>query len=112
MNATTATILPALTAILYAVVTGLASYRVWRLVGHDEITEPWLWGPLRRNPHPVSQFLDTLITCAWCLGFWINGAITTALWLWTPLFTHWWEAAILTFAGSAVTGILGSRDMT
>lgn len=100
----------ALAAVLYAVVTGLASYRIWRLIGHDEITEPWLWGPLRKSENPVAQFLDSLITCSWCLGFWFNTGISAALWLWTPLVDTWWAAALQALAGSAITGLTAARN--
>lgn len=105
-----AALLAAALPILYAVVIGLASYRIWRLIGHDTITEPWLWGPLRRNPHPVAQWFDSLITCAWCLGFWINAGISVALWLWVPgMITTWWAAALTALAGSAITGLTARR---
>ena len=50
----------------------LASYRLWRLIGYDTISEP-----LRDKIKPDS-WLDALVTCQWCLGSWISFAVVAA----------------------------------
>lgn len=46
-----------------------ASYRLWRLVGYDDIT-----GPARERldaSHPTRSKIYDMVTCPWCLGSWI-----------------------------------------
>jgi hypothetical protein len=51
-----------------ALVIGLVSYRLWRLIGADLITAPlreritWPW-------------MAELVACPWCLGTWLTIAV-------------------------------------
>lgn len=58
----------AVVSLIWVVLIGVASYRVWRLVGEDNITEP-----LRERLSGV--WLD-LVSCPWCLGSWLAFGIT------------------------------------
>lgn len=48
------------------VLLSLSVYRVWRLIGKDDIT-----APLRA---PLPAFLVKGIECPWCLGTWMSVA--------------------------------------
>lgn len=105
----------------------LACYRVTRLVTMDTITEP-IFGPLRlwlenrwivkraggdeslahlfgKSPTWNSK-LAFLLSCPWCLGFWVSGAgtllVSVAYGLDYPILT--W------FAVATVVGFLGNLD--
>jgi hypothetical protein len=88
----------------------LAAYRLWRLIGIDEITAPirdrvtgrlWASGEDTRweRYHPT---LDKLIGCPWCLGAWVSLAATLAWWIWP----HATLIACVPFAVSAVVGLV------
>lgn len=49
----------------------LAAYRVTRLIAVDDITyRPRQWVGRRLPP-----YVDALVTCPWCVGFWVSGAL-------------------------------------
>lgn len=79
----------------------LASYRVWRLAGKDEITQFW-----RGKIALRSELAWKLIECEWCLGSWLSVAAvySTHRWL-VPLEPHWllWAVAV-----SCVVGLIGT----
>lgn len=100
------------------VLLALASYRVTRIVTTDKITEPIFerirWGLERRwyakhdggsDTHFNSK-LAFMLSCPWCLGFWVSGAgtllVSLAYGLDYPIFT--W------FAVSTIVGFLGRFD--
>jgi hypothetical protein len=59
------------------VLMSLASYRLWRLVGYDDVTSPARDRILEHAP-----YLHDMVICPWCLGSWIAFAVvwvTTAL---------------------------------
>lgn len=56
--------------LVWILVIGLASYRLWRLVGQDAITEPL------RDRYANDGWPETLITCPWCLGSWVAFGVT------------------------------------
>lgn len=97
----------------------LASYRVTRLVTTDKITEPIFdrlrfglerrWyakhGPEGSDTHFNSK-LAFLLSCPWCLGFWVSGAATLLVSL-----VYGLDYPIVTwFALSTVVGFLGRFD--
>lgn len=53
----------------YTLLIGLASYRIWRLVAEDTITEGLR---VRFLPGQVEGF----IYCPWCLGTWLAFGVT------------------------------------
>lgn len=89
-----------LETLLTAVLLALASYRVVRLVTLDKITEP-VFEPLRQwfearwirkhtRPGSPEEFdaiesdewnskFAYLLSCAWCLGFWVTALGTVVL---------------------------------
>lgn len=85
---------------------GVAVFRVWRIIGKDQITEfvrVWL---IQREGR-ISVFALDLIGCAWCLGFWLAGAATIliAIGRWTVL-----ETLLVWAAASGIAGLLGEVD--
>lgn len=92
--------------IVASLLIGLAAYRGWRIVGKDQITEPFrVW--LIRHDGRFWDFIGDLIGCAWCLGFWIAGAgtIVVSIGRWSVI-----ETVIVWAAASAVAGLLGEVD--
>lgn len=74
----------------------LAAFRVWRLLGRDEIVST-----LRaRLPGRVQGML----ACPWCSGFWIAGAVA---WL---VGARGWKLGVVWLAISAVIGLLSRVD--
>lgn len=53
-----------------AALLAAASYRLWRLAAEDSILD----GPRDRILTAAPEWVDDMIVCAWCLGFWISGA--------------------------------------
>lgn len=109
------------------ILLALACYRVTRLVTTDKIAEP-VFEPLRqrledrwirRNTRPGSpeEFdavesdkwnskLAFLLSCPWCLGFWVSGVGTLLVSL-----AYGLDYSILTWlAVSTVVGFLGRFD--
>lgn len=101
------------------VLLALACYRVTRLVTTDKITEPIFdrlrfglerrWyakhGPMGSDTHFNSK-LAFLLSCPWCLGFWVSGAGTLLVSL-----AYGIDYPILTWlAVSTVVGFLGRFD--
>lgn len=97
-----------LTLIVWTVLIALAAFRLWRLAAVDSITEPF-HGRLRASTHPVAQWFDSLVSCPWCLGFWLATALTWGVWWLAHPYTAV-EAAVMMWAASALTGWLGSDD--
>jgi hypothetical protein len=91
-----------LTLIVSTVLIALASARLWRLAALDSITEP-IHGRLRASTHPVVQWIDTLVSCPWCLGFWINTALVWGIWWLAHPYTAI-EAFVIMWAASWITG--------
>lgn len=92
----------------WTLLNGLAAFRLWRLAAVDSITEPF-HGRLRASTHPVAQWFDTLVSCPWCLGFWIATGLTWGVWWLTGAYGVV-DALIMMWAASAVTGLIASAD--
>lgn len=56
-------------------VAGVVSYRLWRFVAQDEITQP-----VRDRLNMDSKFAY-MILCNWCLGSTLSFAVTAVMWL-------------------------------
>ena len=82
----------------------LAAFRCIRLIGWDEITDPWrkrmVKGNRRRNKYAMK-----LLTCAWCIGFWVSLAWWAA-WL---VFPNGTLIAATPWAIAAATGLIAKR---
>ena len=84
--------------------SGVVSYRLWRIVAVDSITEPIRHKLFAGSTVPAVQWLDEMIGCAWCLGFWVNVVLAFAL------ADTWQSVAAVALVGSVVTGKLAARD--
>ena len=83
--------------IVWLIVIGLASYRLWRLIGQDSITEP-----LRDRLNPDGWTMG-LISCPWCAGSWVAFAAT-----WLTDATIGVPGPVVVALGAAVVvGVLG-----
>lgn len=85
----------------------LGAYRLWRLIGIDEITAPIrdrITGrrTYARNPKGYREWLDKLIACPWCAGFWVTLAVW-GCWQWHP---HVVLVTLSPFALNAVVGLV------
>ncbi|UQA95628.1 DUF1360 domain-containing protein [Streptomyces halobius] len=97
---------------------GFAGYRATQLAVHDTILDPvrdriHAWHE-RRPESATRTFVVTLISCVYCLGWWISGALlaayllTTDQWTGTPLLLHGLEW----FAVAGVAVFLNRWDDT
>lgn len=101
--------------LLLVALISLAAFRATRWIIHDEFTQP-VGDRLRLHfeakweaKHGVNHGEEWaskvayLLSCYWCLGFWISGLTTLITWLIVPV-----PYPVLTaLAASAVTGLLG-----
>jgi hypothetical protein len=108
------------------VVVALAAFRLTRVVTTDKISLPlrdrlydFAWNdddpvaipgthPTAYSPRaraPWRTWLWTLLTCGWCLGFWVAAA-TYSAWRWWD--TEAVRAVITVFAIAGAQGLLGS----
>lgn len=56
--------------LVYTVLIGLASYRIWRLLAEDTILEPFrLW-------LPDWDWIGDWLYCPWCSGSWVAFGLT------------------------------------
>lgn len=89
-----------------SVLVALAAYRVWRLIGIDQITET-LRAPLVESDSRLATFMLDLIGCAWCLGWWICLVIVALIQQWQG----WgFEALLVWAASSTIVGFLGKLE--
>lgn len=97
-----------MTTLLALIALGVASYRATHLVVHDSILDParnqlFDWYNLKPESKP-RDLLTTLISCAYCAGWWVSGTVL-AVYLTA---THGWDDAPLLVHGIewfAVAGI-------
>lgn len=93
----------------------LASFRIWRLVGEDDLFDrPRRWlvrlGPDWKSegdsvPDGYRIRLAEFITCPWCLGFWI----TLAVWAMYQIWEFGTLVVAVPLAISALVGFMRSR---
>jgi thiosulfate reductase cytochrome b subunit len=93
---------------------GAASYRATQLGVHDTILDParerlatWHANKLDSRPR---KFLMQLISCIYCLGFWLSGAVLTAWWFWRDNLLV--QFGLLWLAISGIQALLNRRDDT
>lgn len=87
--------------LIYSVVIGLASYRLWKLAAEDFITEPpreWLFA---HSPDKI----QVLVECPWCLGSWVAFAVTWA----TDAVVGLQAPVLVGLAAAAIVGLIGER---
>lgn len=94
----------AVETLIWALVIGVASYRLWRLLGEDKITEG-----IRER---LSSGIFGFVTCPWCFGSWVAIGLTGTAFL-LGLFPGDVKGVfifLLVAAFSAtVVGLIGSR---
>ena len=97
----------------------LAAYRVTRLVTLDKIAEPvaerirWFFEHRWEAKHPEAvpnhdwnSKLAFLLSCPWCLGFWVSGVVTVILSV-----AYGLDYPVITWlAMSTIVGFLGRID--
>lgn len=106
------------------ILLALVSYRLWRLIAQDDITDgprhwvlglPWNWKEGQPLPKGYREKLALFFNCPWCAGAWISGLVYL-VWLFVfgdPEFT---DEAVLGglgtwFALSASVGLIrGNLD--
>lgn len=93
---------------LLFVLTCLAAYRLWRLLGADML--PIVKGPRDRLGDWIAarhgdDWADGFTSCPWCLGFWCSCIVVALVWAYTslPLPALWFPAV------STVVGLVGSN---
>lgn len=95
---------------LWGLVVGAVSYRLWRLLAVDKVTEPArdtvLYGHRLWNSKAFT-WLANMVECPWCLGFWINLGVTAGL---VGQLVEWPAAVAVALIGSTTTGLLGKLD--
>lgn len=87
-----------MTALVETLLMAGAAYRLWRLVGVDDITE-WFRDRLWPWPHK-------LITCPWCMGSWIAFGVAAVSW-----WAGWISGPVVLEAltAAAIVGWVGER---
>ena len=95
----------------FALLVGLASYRLTRAVTTDFIFEDakmWIWDKLIGKDGSKAEGwrykVGYLLDCNWCLGFWVSLLITIP----APLFldVNYYQALLVAFAAASIQGIL------
>jgi hypothetical protein len=85
-----------------------AAYRVFRLIGKDDITEPVRAAAFGDATGAVRRYARDLVCCSWCAGTWLSLAAvySTHRWL-VELEPHWllWAVGV-----ACVVGFLGMVD--
>lgn len=94
-------------AVLAIPFLALAVYRVWRIVAVDQITEPIRARIIFRD-HPAWDWFVDLVTCPWCLGWWLSG-VASLVYVAALDLSAWW-VWLLWPAVSCVVGFLGKFD--
>lgn len=90
----------------------LAGYRLTQLGVHDAILDPVrdkvLDWQTRRPESSARAFIVTLITCIYCLGWWLNGAVLAAWLLWPD--NRVVQVGVMWFALAGAAALLNRWD--
>lgn len=77
--------------LLHLTVIVLGTARITRLITTDTIAEPLIdrlvFGIGRRNP-TAGEWVNSLLTCPWCIGWWLSVAVVLT-YAQTPTVTTW-----------------------
>lgn len=85
-------------------ILGLATYRITRLFTRDIIFESfrnWFWGKFP----PESSKVGYLLTCEWCLSFWVASLIFISAMISAVI-----VLVMVPFALSAIAGLLTAYE--
>lgn len=89
------------------VLLGLGAFRIWKLIGDDTILDrPRDWFLIKAQRwwgNKGAIYVEKLLECPWCAGFWVS----LALW---GLWQAWPHATLIgcgALAISALVGLLG-----
>lgn len=90
-------------------VDALSVFRLTRLVTGDKITEP-LRDQLHRaawraDSIPVAKKIETLVSCPWCVSWWIAVMVVSA----RRLAPSMWDPVARALAFSAATGLIAEN---
>jgi len=86
------------------VLAAMASMRLTRLATTDSITEQArVWIVAKAN----KDWVETLLTCPWCIGFWISGIVTSVTWFWHNQF---WLLGLTILTVSQLVGLFSRLD--
>lgn len=93
------------TALLFVALV-LGSYRAWRLIGKDDITEPARAFVFGDATGWVRRYARDLVCCPWCAGTWVSIAVTYAVHRYATPLDPWllWAAAV-----ACLVGLLGDK---
>lgn len=94
--------------LLTLVLLALATARITRLVTLDSIADPARHAILTRaysHSDARGDFVDELLSCPWCAGFWVSLAAAWALMVLDPSWVRWLS---LPWALSYLTGALAN----
>jgi hypothetical protein len=96
-----------MTGALLFVALCLGSYRLWRLIGKDDITQPARDVLAKETAGTVRRYLLLLVSCSFCAGTWISLAVVYAVHRWWSHLDLWllWAVAV-----AGVVGLLGMID--
>ena len=89
-----------------SLILALAVFRVYRLIAEDDIFDrprDWAFDKLAEER---LEKLDKLITCPWCLGFWLS-VIAWVAWMLSPA---WTVGLAFPWALSAAVGLIAKLD--
>lgn len=92
-----------MTLLVVGVLLALGAYRITRLIIEDEVLDRPRDALFKRiKPH---GYLYTLLTCYWCLGFWVSVVVVGLYWAF-PGVAPW---ILAPFALSALVGLIDQK---
>jgi hypothetical protein len=90
------------------ILLGLAAFRTWKLIGDDTILDrpraKLLLLSFRAGGPKAKNYVEALLECPWCAGFWISLLWWGAFMLWP----HGTVVASVPLAIAAIVGLLGN----
>lgn len=82
----------------------LAAFRTWKLIGEDTILDRprnWTLKQAFRVAGPKGKdYVETLLECPWCAGFWVSLA-------WWGAWEAWPHAALIATVPLAISAVVG-----
>jgi hypothetical protein len=87
------------------VLLGLAAFRVWKLIGEDTILDtPRAWTLKRAfnlGGPKAKDYVETLLECPWCAGFWVSLG-------WWGAWEAWPHGSLIAAAPFAISALVGT----